>query len=102
MAVEKNRSAASGDTHALSSQVEYTPYLRKCKEGTQNHIILFHLLNRGSITQKEAADHYGCYRLSARIKDLRDMGLDIETEMIPTKSKYATSAYAKYTLEVKE
>jgi replicative DNA helicase len=48
---------------------------------TQCEQILRHLRERGSITQKEAVNEYGIYRLSARILDLRQQGHEIETEM---------------------
>lgn len=41
--------------------------------------ILAHLEDEGPITPMEALSRYGCFRLAARIKDLRDQGHDIET-----------------------
>jgi hypothetical protein len=40
--------------------------------------ILAHL-KRGPISAIEALTRYGCFRLAARIKDLRGQGHDIET-----------------------
>jgi len=40
--------------------------------------ILAHL-KRGPITAIDALNRYGCFRLAARIKDLRAQGYDIET-----------------------
>lgn len=40
--------------------------------------ILAHL-KRGPISAIEALNSYGCFRLAARIKDLREQGYDIET-----------------------
>lgn len=40
--------------------------------------ILAHL-KRSPITAIEALNSYGCFRLAARIKDLRAQGYDIET-----------------------
>lgn len=51
-----------------------------------------HLISKGSITPLEALRLYGCYRLSGRIKDLRDMGVNISTELIP----YNGKRFAKY------
>lgn len=44
---------------------------------TQNEKILQHLKNHGSITSMEAFMEYGCTRLSARIRDLREEGHSI-------------------------
>lgn len=41
---------------------------------SQNEMILDYLNKYGSITQKEAMDHLGCYRLGARIYDLKQRG----------------------------
>lgn len=80
-------------------QEKYTPVLKKCKADSQNYKIMLHLINRYSITQKEAADIYRCYRLSARIHDLRTYGADIETELIPSSIGLSTSSYARYYLK---
>jgi biotin operon repressor len=40
--------------------------------------ILAHL-KRGPLSAIEALNSYGCFRLAARIKDLREQGYDIET-----------------------
>lgn len=39
---------------------------------TQNEAILKHLKEKGSITPLEALELYGCFRLSARIHNLRE------------------------------
>lgn len=41
---------------------------------SQNEKILLHMQTYGSITSMEAYEQYGCTRLSARIKNLRDDG----------------------------
>ena len=50
----------------------------------ENHckLILKYLKEHDSITQDEAIDKFRCYRLSARIFDLRVRGNMIETEMV--------------------
>lgn len=40
--------------------------------------ILAHL-KTGPISAMEALNRYGCFRLAARIKDLREQGYEIET-----------------------
>lgn len=58
---------------------------------TQCEQIIKYMKHNGSITQREAV-MLGCYRLSARIHDLRDAGFDIETRF-ETKGN---STYARY------
>ena len=60
---------------------------------SQNQTILTHLKN-DSITQKDAVSRYGCYRLAARISDLKDRGHDIVTIMEP----HNGGAHARYYL----
>lgn len=48
----------------------------------QNMLILTHLKNQGPLSQKEAAQLYQCWRLSARIKELRYQGWNIVTEIV--------------------
>jgi hypothetical protein len=61
---------------------------------SQNQEVLSHLKDRGSLTQMEAARLYQCWRLGARIKDLRNAGWNILTEMIHAGHK----RYARYWL----
>jgi biotin operon repressor len=46
---------------------------------TQTEMIRRHLQTGNSITPLEALQQYGCFRLAARIDELRQEGLDIET-----------------------
>ena len=46
---------------------------------SQRKLILDYLRVTGSITPIDALEQLGCFRLSARIKELRDMGYDIRT-----------------------
>lgn len=46
----------------------------------------------GSITQMEAVNEFNCYRLSARINDLRKTGLNIETKNERNKNNSGTHA----------
>lgn len=59
---------------------------------SQNKKILHHLKSNGSITPIEALNEYGCFRLAARIKDLRDEGHNILTEIVSNDGK----KYARY------
>jgi len=45
---------------------------------TQTETILAHLQSGGSITPIDALRDYGCFRLAARIKEIRDEGHPVE------------------------
>lgn len=65
-------------------------------------LILRHLNSFGSITAKEAMERYGCFRLSARIFDLRRKGYNIETCRKTERNRYGVPiTFAVYKL-VKE
>ena len=49
---------------------------------SQNALIKGWLLNGYTITQLEALNQFGCFRLAARISDLRDKGLNVVTDMV--------------------
>lgn len=53
---------------------------------TQCERILRHLQDYGSITQAEAVTEYGCYRLGARIWDLKAQGVPIKSETVTGKT----------------
>ena len=54
---------------------------------SQKQLILRHLKVKGSITPIEALNLYGCFRLSARIQDLRKANHPISTKMISDRNK---------------
>jgi hypothetical protein len=67
---------------------------------TQNDRIMRHLREFGSITQMEAMQEYGCFRLASRISDLRSEGVKIKREMVKGKNRYdEPTHFAKYRLE---
>lgn len=62
--------------------------------------ILEYLRAHKWLTSKEAFEKFGITRLSARIKDLRDKGYDIETVMVETTTRFGESCrYARYVLK---
>ena len=66
-------------------------------------LILQHLKTYGSISHYEAEDMYGCTRLAARIKDLRNRDVAIDTEMVPGLNRYGgKTRYAVYRLGVEQ
>lgn len=48
---------------------------------TQTKVIKAHLEEGKTINPMEALISYGCFRLAARIKNLKDSGMTIEKEM---------------------
>ena len=61
--------------------------------------ILRYMEAYGSITAAEAMEHIGCYRLAARIADLRKAGHTIESEMDTGKNRHKKAVnYAVYRL----
>jgi len=54
---------------------------------SQNELILNHLKKGNSITQSYAATHFRCWRLAARICDLRRLGHNIVTDTKKLRSK---------------
>jgi len=52
-----------------------------------------HLLNGNCITSIEALKKWGCFRLSARINELRNIGIPIVTETIRKNGKSFANYY---------
>lgn len=66
---------------------------------TQCERILRHLQDYGSITKAEAVTEYGCYRLGARIWDLKAKGVLIKSETVTGKNRYGERrSFARYSL----
>jgi len=64
---------------------------------SQTDLIKNRLLSGQSITPIEALNLFGCFRLSARILEIRQEGLDIETELVQQGDK----RFARYSLKKK-
>lgn len=60
---------------------------------TQNEAVLEYMREHGSITPQEAVNALGCFRLSARIYDLREQGYLIRTENKRFKSRSGKGGY---------
>lgn len=63
------------------------------KTDAQTTAICKHLQTKGFITPLEALKKFRCFRLAARIFDLRERGFIIETKIVEEKNK---KRYAKY------
>jgi len=62
---------------------------------TQQKEILRHLQQGNSLTPMDALNKFNCWALAARIKDLREQGHFINTQMITSGKK----TYASYSLK---
>lgn len=58
--------------------------------------ILWHLKNKGPLTQATAAKLFGCWRLGARVYDLRRKGENIICENVPNASGRGTHGQYHY------
>jgi hypothetical protein len=65
---------------------------------TQTDAIRSFLLEGNSLTPIDALERFGCFRLAARIDDLRREGFDIET----IKERQNGKSYARYRLRDKQ
>lgn len=67
---------------------------------TQTDRILHHMQEVGPITAAAAMQEYGCFRLAARIADLKKRGYPIHKEMVTAKNRFGEStSFAQYSLE---
>jgi hypothetical protein len=62
---------------------------------SQNALIKGWLMNGRSLTTLEALNMFGCFRLAARISNLREEGMDIHTEIVEINDKRV----ARYSLK---
>lgn len=63
------------------------------KTDSQNALIKGWLLNGHSLTTLDALNMFGCFRLSARISNLKDQGMNITTEMVEVNDKRIAKYY---------
>ena len=96
---QKKDTPPKGTRIPNKNQSKYSVFLKELQEGSQSYLILKHLIEKGSITSLDAFFDYRITRLSGRIFDLREMGIEIESEMISTKNNGAYTRYAKYRLK---
>ena len=61
---------------------------------TQTQNILDWLKQGKPITAIEALDNFGCFRLAARIADIRATGIDVKTATIQTRSGKSIPQYS--------
>lgn len=78
---------------------KYTKILNTMQQDTQNYKILKHLLEHDSITTFDAFSKYGITRLSGRIYDLKELGVNIDSTIVYKKVKGNPVHYAVYTVK---
>lgn len=67
---------------------------------TQCEKILRHMQDYGSITQAEAIAEYGCYRLAARIADLKKAGYPVDSRKEHGVNRYGEkTSFSRYSLK---
>jgi len=54
---------------------------------SQGHRILTHFRSGKTLTAYEALQRFGCLRLAARVKDLKDDGYDIRSALVEIDGK---------------
>lgn len=65
----------------------------------QIDMILRHMREQGSITQREALQDYGIARLASRINDIRKTGVPVQTVIETARNRYGVPVhYARYQL----
>lgn len=67
---------------------------------SQCELILDYMSTYGSITQREAVKKFDCYRLSARIYDLRQKGYEIIEKR--ERNKRTKVQYSRYALSERD
>jgi hypothetical protein len=67
---------------------------------TQTESILEYLQAGNKLTPLEALNKFGCFRLGARIWDIKHLGHDIKSELIKVNNKYV-SQYSMEIVEIK-
>ena len=60
---------------------------------SQNRAIIQYLESGGSLSTIDALEKFGSFRLSARIKDLRNQGYNIKTEKFKTPNGKTVARY---------
>ena len=70
---------------------------------SQNDLVLDYLTRNGRITQAEAVERFGCYRLGARIYDLKGRGVKIRRRIETGLNRFGCMThYAVYSMGEKD
>lgn len=66
---------------------------------TQKEMILDYMRQTGGITAAEAMKEIGCYRLAARIADIRADGIDVKAEPVRSRNRWGKSVrFVRYSV----
>lgn len=91
---------ATMNVYPQEDKVDFLPYFEKDihpdGKASQKDMILEYLQLGNPITPLEALRHFGCFRLGARIADIKKDGHVIRTEMVT--DKRTGKRYASYSL----
>lgn len=71
------------------------------KHKSQARQILYYLCEGNELSPLDALKLFGCFRLGARICDLRDEGYIIETKMVVSQVNGVPKRYAVYSIPEK-
>ena len=82
----------------IINSTEFSASLKSSEPRNQADQILAYLKTGHTLTAIEALRHFQCFRLAARIRDLRKIGIPIETQEITEQGK----RFAVYRLIPKE
>lgn len=93
--IEANGNLLSAINKALGTEFEDE---RKGERMSQTQRVLDYMRKHGSISQQEAINAFSCYRLAAKIFDLRQDGYIIKTDKVPFRNEYTSGFYAVYRL----
>lgn len=70
----------------------------KKMRNSQNQKILKYMKEHGQITPMDALKQFGCMRLAARVKELRNKGYNIESTTITNVREGKNVSYSSYYL----
>lgn len=66
---------------------------------TQKEMILDYMKQTGGITAAEAMQEIGCYRLAARIADLKADGIGVKSEPVKSRNRWGKAIrFVRYSL----
>lgn len=71
-------------------------------QNTQNSLILAYLQDGNSLTPMQALQRFSCWRLAARIAELRAKDYNIHTKLIEKETAQGKKVFAQYFMDVEK